>query len=101
MAYKTQREKIKQYIKEKIIPAIKKQDIDYYKLVDAMKRDLGVSENIIKEEVEMIGRSVGIKEIRIFTISDEKIKPFFESIVSEEKAAERTLREIEEGVKKK
>jgi len=101
MGYQTQREKIKQFMEKKILPVIKKQDVDYYKLVSATRKELNTSESMIEDEIKNRIENKEIKEIRVLTINDEEIVPFFKRIVSEEKTAEKTLEELKEGVKEK
>jgi len=101
MKYQTQREKARKFIEDNIIPTIKKQDVDYYKVLNVMRKDLRIDEKIIKEEIRVMIENKEVKEIRLLTIGDEEVKPFFKRIVSKEKAAEKTLKEMEKEVKKK
>jgi hypothetical protein len=46
-SYQSQREKIRNYIEEKIVLNLKERELDYYKFIGLSAQDLGVSESLV------------------------------------------------------
>lgn len=95
MGYQTQRQKISEFLEKKIIPFIKKRgDIDYYKLIEGMVNDLGVSKSMVEDCIKTYINNNTITEHRVLTISKEEVKHWLEELSKEEKQIKEDLETI-------
>jgi hypothetical protein len=90
MKYFSKKDKIQEFIRERVIPAVKIKDLDYEKVVEEIQKKT-LSERKMIEEV--IGSFVPkeMKEIRILTIPDEEINDWLSAIVKNEKETEEII----------
>jgi len=93
--YISSREKIKDFIENVIMEKIILQDLDYKETVKYIMVKEGVSKKVVEELLNLYIENKRIKEIRVLTISDEKIPDFLEMVA----VKETENMEIDKGVK--
>lgn len=91
MAYETQKEKVKNFIIEKIMPVLQNKDLDYYELINYIQEKTGQRQKLVEEVLLELKTSKVIKEHRILTIPDEKIQDWLDKVVSEDKKAQEVV----------
>lgn len=104
MVYISEKKKVKDLLDNKVIPMIKKKDVDYNKLVDAVCKETGSTQRLVKEILQTAINTNQIKEIRVLTIPDEELDDFFQEHYKEEKRIVEDDKEVDEvldGVVKK
>jgi hypothetical protein len=89
--YKSVKEKVKEDLEKIIIPAIKKKDLDYYRVVGAIASRESCSKIIVEDLLKTFIDSGYIKEIRILTITDDKIQDFLDELKLIEKEVQEEL----------
>lgn len=85
MAYKTNKEKVKELMDYNIIPALKNKTIngeglDYSKLVNEISKRTGASINIIGEIINNYKEMGMVKEVRLILSSDEQVEDYFKEL---------------------
>jgi len=95
MKYLSKREQLKDIIEKIVIPAIKKKDVDYYKLLIELIDRIGVSKEIVEDVLKSFIISGKVKEIRVLTIPDEKINNWLDDLIKEEKQTKKDLEVLE------
>jgi ferritin len=93
MKYESQDEKISKYIKDLVIPAIKRKDLDYNQLVKKLCVELGVKEERVESVLKRFIDAGEMKEERILTITDDKIPDMLKLIKEEEEKLKSELKE--------
>lgn len=88
MGYQSIRAKIAKHLENRVLPYLKKQDLDYYKVIDGLSSDVGCSKNMIKDVLNSFIDSNKIKEIRVLTIPDEQIKDWLNGLKQDTKQDE-------------
>jgi hypothetical protein len=95
---KTIREQIKQQIEQRILPYLKKQDLDYYKVLDGLSADIGASRNMIEAVLRSFINSNKMKEIRTLTLPDEEVGDWLKDITEEEKQQKEEIEKADKFV---
>lgn len=104
MRYKPQKQRIADYIRDRIVTYLRKKDLDYYKVLRGMSMDLGVSEEKIEEVLRIFVENKEIREIRILTIPDEQIGDWLKEVKEineEKKKMDKAMKKIENEVEVK
>lgn len=83
--YESQEEKISSFFKEKILPALKKQDLDYNKVVNLISVELGVKEEKIKQTISKFIKLGEVKELHTLTIPDDQVDDWLKDLSKTEK----------------
>ena len=73
MVYQPQREKIVRYIENSLIPVLKDKEVDYSKTISYIANEVGVSEKVIEEVIQLFIKNDKLKEIRSLSLSDQKL----------------------------
>ena len=94
--YQTIREKIKLFIDKHIIPAVKKKDLDYYKVVNGVSSELGVTQNMVLDVLKDFTNSRKLAEVRVLTIPSGQVQGFLQELHNEEKQTKKDLEELDQ-----
>lgn len=100
MSYQSQRERIKRYIEDKILPYVKKKDLSYYKVVNGISGDLGVSISMVEDVLKNFIDTNKIKEIRQLTIQDHEIPHWMEEEKERAKSKEEEQGKMDDVIEK-
>lgn len=92
MVYFSNKKKVEDILTKIIIPSLRKKDIDYDKLIQAIMSETLVSRNII-EDIIKTHIPNEIKEIHILTIPEEKIDGLLKELREEENSMLQDLKE--------
>jgi hypothetical protein len=93
--YISKKEKLKEVIKKYIIPGVQKTDLDYYKILSELVREVGLSMEITEDTLKDFIRSGLLKEVRVITLPDEKVESWLEEQIKTEKEIKKELEERE------
>lgn len=93
--YKPNNDRLKDYFDKTVIPSLKEVDIDYYKLIDVISLDLGISETKVNDMLERYKKAKKIKEIRILTIPDELLNDSLDFIARKKQVKKEAIEELD------
>lgn len=77
MSYQSQREKVKLYFNEKIIPTLKEdfwKELDYYKIIGLLQAETGASASMVDDVIKSLIQAGQLEEIRSLKLSELKIE---------------------------
>lgn len=94
--YKSNREKVNEFLEHKILPLIRKKDLDYYEVINIISVQLGVSKKLVEESIKMLVGNGRIAEIRVLTVTEEQISGILKELRDAEEESKKTEKEVEE-----
>ena len=95
--YESNRDKVRKYVKNKIIPYIKNgNSLDYYDVIKVLISEFGVKKQLVEEVLQGFIDVGTLREIRRLDMTDEALNKLLQKMREKEKEAKEIKKETDE-----
>lgn len=94
--YESQEEKINNFLDNKIIPILKKKDLDHDKVIKAICLELGIKKEKVEQSISNLIELGKIKEIHILTIPNDQLDNWLKDFFEKEKEEKKEVKKVDE-----
>lgn len=85
MKYESKKEQISKFIEDNVIPAVKRKDLDYDKVIKGIADQFGTTEDIVNNIIKRFVSLGKLAECHVLTIRDDEIKDWLVELEREQK----------------
>ena len=96
MSYQSKREQIGEFIDSKLIPIIRKRDLDYKEVIKAIQESTYANESIIEDVIRAKVRTGVLNEVHVLTIPDGEIGGLLKELKDNELEQREEDKKVEE-----